>query len=68
MKWVIITISLFTITSIIWFFIPRQYMLLYGLIPMILSIPMVLSLSMYKYHLKFEIKNKKLIMTTDKKI
>jgi hypothetical protein len=70
MKFVIVTVSLFLITGIIWiftpYFVPREYFLLIGLIPVTLSIPMALALALYKNNLKIIIKNKKISLEIDK--
>lgn len=71
MKFVIITISLFVVTSIIWLFIPYfapRYTLMFGIIPMSLSALMALALSLYKNNLKFEIKDKKVKLVLKNKI
>jgi len=71
MKFVIITVSLFLITGIAWsftpYYVPREYILLIGLIPMTLSIPMALALALYKNNLRIVFRNKKLELVTDEK-
>jgi hypothetical protein len=71
MKFVIITVSLFLITGIAWsftpYFVPREYILVIGLIPMTLSMPMALALALYKYNMKIIIKDKKLQMVSNEK-
>lgn len=71
MKFVIITVSLFLITGVAWsftpYYVPREYILLIGLIPMTLSIPMALALALYKNNLKIVFRNKKLELVIDEK-
>ena len=71
MKFVIITVSLFLITGIAWsftpYFVPREYILWIGLIPMILSVPMALALALHKNNQKIVFRDKKLKLVLDEK-
>lgn len=71
MKFVIITVSLFLITGIAWcftpYYVPREYLLLIGLVPMTLSIPMALALALYKNNLRIVFRNKKLKLVIDER-
>lgn len=71
MKFVIITVSLFIVTSIIWsftpYFVPKEYILVIGLIPITLSMPMALALALHKNKLRIVFRNKKLKLVLDER-
>jgi ABC-type anion transport system duplicated permease subunit len=70
MKFVIITVSLFIITSALWimspYYLDTEYVPLFGIIPCTLSMPMALALALHKYHLRIVIKNKKISLERKK--